>query len=466
MRVRFINVPMDVDARGGMNCALTRLISLMVLALCAVVMPVSAGAAVTTMPAPADIDAYLGGKGSPMAGSGSAFVASGGRWQVDPRLLVAIAGAESNFGVITCAPFNAWGYGCPNGPYQFGSWADGIDTVAQGLRENYLAEGRTSVALINLKYAPVGAANDPTGLNNNWTINVSRFLTELGGDPADIDLAGVGGTIPMGVVTDSATLSGFQFTEETSAGGADSKTTAGDTLQVAAGDPRPLIVQVRNTGSLTWRTQDVRLRRVDTESRVVGAPYGALNGSGNVAPGEVARFTVQLAASGQSDGTAPTQWRLEGPAGPFGGEITREVQFAVPAFVAGRSRVDVEAANGGIVGGDSAWTVVVHVRNAGSAAWERDGDQGVLLAAVASSGGELAREGWINQDVAARMLERRAEPGEEASFAFRVRGEVGAIAMRPFTETAWAAGDPTVVVVGSVPEDQLVPLRAATVPEA
>ena len=81
-----------------------------------------------------DLDAYLLSKGSPMAGQGSAFVASGGRWQVDPRLLVAIAGAESSFGQITCAPYNAWGWGCPNGPYRFESWADGIDTVMGRLR--------------------------------------------------------------------------------------------------------------------------------------------------------------------------------------------------------------------------------------------------------------------------------------------------------------------------------------------
>jgi hypothetical protein len=105
---------------------------------------------------------------------------------VDPRLLVAIAGAESSFGQITCGPHNAWGWACPNDPAEFGTWAAGIDTVTEGLRRYYLDEGRTSVRLIHQKYAPNGAANDPTGLNSHWPRNVTKFLVELGGNPESV----------------------------------------------------------------------------------------------------------------------------------------------------------------------------------------------------------------------------------------------------------------------------------------
>lgn len=135
---------------------------------------------------PQMLDQYLASKGSPMAGQGIAFVQSGMRWRVDPRLLVAIAGAESNFGNITCGPHNAWGWACPNDPADFATWAAGIDTVTRGLRNYYLDEGRTSVALIQQKYCPVGAANDPTGLNNHWLGNVTRYLEELGGSPRNV----------------------------------------------------------------------------------------------------------------------------------------------------------------------------------------------------------------------------------------------------------------------------------------
>lgn len=438
------------------------LLPLLLLAALAAGLAVPSGARAATpatAPSAASIDAYLGSKGSPMAGQGAAFVASGGRWQLDPRLLVAIAGAESSFGQITCAPFNAWGWGCPNGPYRFTSWADGIDTVAKGLRTYYLAEGRTTVAAINQKYAPIGAANDPTGLNNHWTINVSRFLVEQGGDPNDVDLDGVAGTIPIGPVGGAA-IEAFGFEE---AAAAPARADGKPALEVAAGAPRALVVRVKNTGSVAWRARDVRLRRVDLEPRVVGAPYGALANVGAVEPGGEARFVVQLAAAGASSGTATTTWRLEGPSGPFGPELVRDVAFSVPAFVAGEASAEVAPANAGIAGG-AAWTVVVRVRNDGAGTWLRDGDEAVYLGLVETAGATFAAEGWINERVAARMLERAAAPGETASFAFRVRGTPGAgtaLALRPFRTSGWAAGPPLVVRLGSVTPAAEARLEAA-----
>lgn len=391
-------------------------------------------------PTAAQLDAYLAGKGSPMAGQGSAFLASGGRWQVDPRLLVAIAGAESNFGVITCAPFNAWGYGCPNGPFRFTSWADGIDTVAKGLRENYLAEGRTTVALINMKYAPIGAENDPTGLNNHWTVNVSKFLIELGGDPDDIDISGIAGTRLLGMAAGATADYGFE--EERPAADADAAGDAGQAadLEVTTGTPRPLTVTVRNTGDKAWTPTTIRLRRVDLESRIVGDPYGSLVDDEEVRPGGTARFVVMLAAAATHDGGATTRWRLEGPSGPFGGEIVREVAFAVPPFVVGPWRMEQSVAASGVR------TVVVHVRNAGRVTWRRGGAERVVLGVVESLGG-ASGVGWTSASVPAVLLEREVAPGEEGSFAFRMQGE-GALAVLPFTASGWAAGRPYGVAVG------------------
>lgn len=413
--------------------------------------------AAASLPSAADLDAYLAGKGSPMAGQGSAFLASGGRWQVDPRLLVAIAGAESNFGSITCAPFNAWGWGCPNGPYEFTTWADGIDTVAEGLRTNYLAEGRVSVAQINLKYAPIGAANDPTGLNNHWTTNVSRFLIELGGDPTNVDISGVAGTRLLGAVEDAAAAAEYGFSEDVDAPDAGTgEERASDeepTLEVSAGAPRPLVVTVRNTGDKAWTPSTVRLRRVDIESRVVGDPYGSLVDTESVAPGTVGRFVVLLGASGDTTGTAATRWRLEGPAGPFGIELERPVRFAVPALVIGDSRAEVTQRD------DGTSAIVVRIRNAGSATWRRDGDDRVLLGVRARVGTPLEPVGWINRDVVGPMLERSVEPGETATFAFRVRGTDGALAVAPFDANRWATGAPVAVFAGQVPEADAAALR-------
>ncbi len=144
------------------------------------------GGSGTTSVSAEKIDMYLESKGSPMAGSGEDFMRAGYRWNIDPRFVIAIAGAESYFGVITCASHNAWGWACPSSPVAFRSWGEGAFTVAKGLRENYLDEGRTSVVRVHSKYAPVGAANDPNGLNYSWANNVAKFLVEQGGNPNNI----------------------------------------------------------------------------------------------------------------------------------------------------------------------------------------------------------------------------------------------------------------------------------------
>jgi hypothetical protein len=135
----------------------------------------------------ASLDRYLASKGSPLTGQGAAFLQSGLEHRVDPRLVIAIAGAEGYFGVSTCAPFNAWGWGCPSRPFAFRSWAHAIDMITLGLRDGYLDAGLTSVGQIHLRYAPPNAANDPTGLNFAWADNVARFLVEQGGDPQQVD---------------------------------------------------------------------------------------------------------------------------------------------------------------------------------------------------------------------------------------------------------------------------------------
>ena len=139
---------------------------------------------------PQRIDAYIKqvSKGrSPLVGMGAAFVDIGRQEGVSPYLLAAIAGAESGFGTTggaakTRNPFG-WGPG-----KSFSSWEEAIRTVARGLRTNYLARGLTSIPQIGAKYAPAGAANDPTGLNGYWTRNVGKHFQALGGGP--IGLAG------------------------------------------------------------------------------------------------------------------------------------------------------------------------------------------------------------------------------------------------------------------------------------
>lgn len=133
----------------------------------------------------ADLDAWIARSvpSSPLRGYGAVFVAEAERNGINPRLLVAVASQESVLGTLGpgARVNNAFGWG-PHIP--FPSWRENIRVVAQGLGRYYLAEGRTTIASIAAKWAPIGVANDPGNLNAHWVEGVSQFYRSLGGDPA------------------------------------------------------------------------------------------------------------------------------------------------------------------------------------------------------------------------------------------------------------------------------------------
>ena len=151
----------------------------------------AAPAADLVAPLPADdaqlaaqLDAWMARKnpGAPLQGYGAVFVREGKANGVDPRLLVAIARAETSLGSDPGAIGikNAFGWGV-NRP--FPTWDENIATVAKGLRTGYIDDGLDTIDEIQKRYCPVGAANDPTGLNANWLRNVRLLYGELGGNP-------------------------------------------------------------------------------------------------------------------------------------------------------------------------------------------------------------------------------------------------------------------------------------------
>lgn len=130
----------------------------------------------------AGIDRMLAAAGSPMAGDGAAVVREARAVGLDPRALVAIAGHETV--LETYAPAAAIRNPFGIGPgWRFADEREAIRAAARILQRYYLAEGRSRLREISPKWAPVGAANDPTGLNSHWTSGVERLYALLGGDP-------------------------------------------------------------------------------------------------------------------------------------------------------------------------------------------------------------------------------------------------------------------------------------------
>ncbi len=120
----------------------------------------------------------LGGK---LSGTSAHFINAGKKYDLDPNLLSAIAIHETGNGTSRAAneKNNIAGMMGKNGLRSYDSVEESIFDMARNLRQNYLNQGKSTVAEIGAKYAPVGAGNDPTGLNNHWVTGVNRQLNKL-----------------------------------------------------------------------------------------------------------------------------------------------------------------------------------------------------------------------------------------------------------------------------------------------
>lgn len=118
----------------------------------------------------------------------NAFNEAGARHGVDPKALAAIAMHETGNG--TSPAFlkknNAMGISNSKGPVAMESVEQSIDKMASLLGNANGGPYRDTdqISEIAGKYAPVGAGNDPRGLNKFWTDGVASNYRALGGDPS------------------------------------------------------------------------------------------------------------------------------------------------------------------------------------------------------------------------------------------------------------------------------------------
>lgn len=124
------------------------------------------GIAVTS----AEIERFLADKHSPLATQATQIVAASNRYEVDPRLIVAISGVESDFGRV-CRGFNAWGWN--NGRTRWRSWGESIDAFTRAISERY--PNWRNVRSMAARYNP----NTP----HSWSKKVTALMASIAHAP-------------------------------------------------------------------------------------------------------------------------------------------------------------------------------------------------------------------------------------------------------------------------------------------
>lgn len=106
------------------------------------------------------------------------------QYNVNPMLVAAIARHETGNGSSKAVVElnNPGGLMGSNGLIRFNSLESGIESMVKTLKNLYIDMGLTSIEQIQKKYCPIGASNDPTGINKYWlpmvTNNYLKILEE------------------------------------------------------------------------------------------------------------------------------------------------------------------------------------------------------------------------------------------------------------------------------------------------
>ncbi len=123
---------------------------------------------------PVIVDNFLASHRSPMSGLGTIFVSTADKYGIDYRLLPAIAFQESTLGKnIPRGSHNAWGWAIYTGAQsgaKFRDWPHAIDTVAKGIRSDYIDRGLSTPQAIMTRY---------TDSDGSWAFGVQFAIDEM-----------------------------------------------------------------------------------------------------------------------------------------------------------------------------------------------------------------------------------------------------------------------------------------------
>ena len=109
------------------------------------------------------------------------------KYNLNPLLVTAIMYHETGNGTSWACTTknNPAGLMGSRGLMQFATIENGIEKMCKVLKELYIDKGLTSIEEIQKKYCPIGAENDPKGLNKHWLPNVTskyeKIIADAGG---------------------------------------------------------------------------------------------------------------------------------------------------------------------------------------------------------------------------------------------------------------------------------------------
>lgn len=121
----------------------------------------------------ANLKAFFRKYNSPLYDYAEKIVQVSDKYQFDYRLLPAIAMQESNLcRVIPDDSHNCWGWGIYGTTVtKFDSYDEAIETIAKGIKKNYIDQGLVTASAIMKKYTPPS--------QGSWAHGVNTFLKAL-----------------------------------------------------------------------------------------------------------------------------------------------------------------------------------------------------------------------------------------------------------------------------------------------
>lgn len=104
-------------------------------------------------------------------------------WHVDPVLYAAIVFHETGWGTSRAVIVynNPGGLMGANGLMHFDTLEEGLVVMGRTLNNIVNLRGATTLEALRDIYAPLGADNDPTGLNDHWLPTITSIINQLGG---------------------------------------------------------------------------------------------------------------------------------------------------------------------------------------------------------------------------------------------------------------------------------------------